>query len=469
MLVAMVSAEVPGEKARSSYVREIVSPSDRRHENNPAASCSTGVLQPSHSLFLSSNTAFQATSSSVTSQNHHRQQLQQQVPATFSQTTPPAVTTPPAHFYRGSVIQMAGGELKRVEELVTEDFVRSAEVSKELKLDSSTVTATGPGSAPGLALLRFAIGETRTPASIQVLAEHPFFVFGRGWASCLPEQTSQQIGLPCTKLAVGDVCISLALRSSHTTLLSSATAIHSGQDASPSGRLWEPASSTSFYQGLGTALIQPSFESHNHPQSHSQSKSTTATSSRESISSVSLSVATHNDRHQHHCEDPESHYTDLHHQHHLCRSQIVPQRKDTPGSCRLEMRSGSGGGICGSQAADAARTQIAHRDLVPHIVHKTVVTAMKKPSISRTMDLSPARRERPGSEVDLGSGQRWHPETRDGRFEVAGSQPVRKRRWSAPECGEHRVLRSSDSMQNRPMFISREVKVSIEGHSSTGR
>ena len=42
--------------------------------------------------------------------------------------------------------------------------------------------------------------------------EYPFFVFGQGWSSCCPERTTQTLELPCTKLSVGDVCISLSLR-----------------------------------------------------------------------------------------------------------------------------------------------------------------------------------------------------------------------------------------------------------------
>ncbi len=48
--------------------------------------------------------------------------------------------------------------------------------------------------------------------SVEVLVEYPFFVFGQGWSSCCPERTTQLLELPCTKLSVGDVCISLTLK-----------------------------------------------------------------------------------------------------------------------------------------------------------------------------------------------------------------------------------------------------------------
>lgn len=42
--------------------------------------------------------------------------------------------------------------------------------------------------------------------------EYPFFVFGQGWSSCCPDRTTELLELPCTKLSVGDVCISLTLK-----------------------------------------------------------------------------------------------------------------------------------------------------------------------------------------------------------------------------------------------------------------
>ncbi|CDQ99455.1 unnamed protein product, partial [Oncorhynchus mykiss] len=48
--------------------------------------------------------------------------------------------------------------------------------------------------------------------SVEVQVEYPFFVFGQGWSSCCPDRTTQLLELPCTKLSVGDVCISLTLK-----------------------------------------------------------------------------------------------------------------------------------------------------------------------------------------------------------------------------------------------------------------
>lgn len=48
-------------------------------------------------------------------------------------------------------------------------------------------------------------------------AEHPFFVYGHGWASCNPEGSIQAFGLKCQRLRVGDVCISLTPREREPT------------------------------------------------------------------------------------------------------------------------------------------------------------------------------------------------------------------------------------------------------------
>lgn len=55
-------------------------------------------------------------------------------------------------------------------------------------------------------------------------AEHPFFVYGHGWASCNPEGSIQAFGLKCQRLRVGDVCISLTPREPTSPLIATSTA-----------------------------------------------------------------------------------------------------------------------------------------------------------------------------------------------------------------------------------------------------
>ena len=65
----------------------------------------------------------------------------------------------PPHFHRGSVIELASGQLKRVEELRTDDFIGSADVSDDLQIDSSTVTRIEPQPERATASLGFSVGE----------------------------------------------------------------------------------------------------------------------------------------------------------------------------------------------------------------------------------------------------------------------------------------------------------------------
>lgn len=69
----------------------------------------------------------------------------------------------PPYFIKGSIIQLANGELKRVEDLKTEDFIQSADISSELKIDSSTVERIeGSNASPNFAIVQFSVGEHRT-------------------------------------------------------------------------------------------------------------------------------------------------------------------------------------------------------------------------------------------------------------------------------------------------------------------
>ncbi|XP_019354031.1 ataxin-1 [Alligator mississippiensis] len=140
-------------------------------------------------------------------------QAQIHLPVVQSVASPTAAPpTLPPYFMKGSIIQLANGELKKVEDLKTEDFIQSAEISSDLKIDSSTVERIEDSHNPGIAVIQFAVGEHRAQVSVEVLVEYPFFVFGQGWSSCCPERTSQLFDLPCSKLSVGDVCISLTLK-----------------------------------------------------------------------------------------------------------------------------------------------------------------------------------------------------------------------------------------------------------------
>ena len=65
----------------------------------------------------------------------------------------------PAHFMKGSVIQLADGKLRRVEDLSTDDFVKSADISPDLCLDTSTVVNLTPLPDRGTVMVELSIGK----------------------------------------------------------------------------------------------------------------------------------------------------------------------------------------------------------------------------------------------------------------------------------------------------------------------
>ena len=75
---------------------------------------------------------------------------------------------------KGSIIQLANGDLKRIEELRTEDFVGSADISPDLKIDSSQVVHVEERAERGTVILGFTVGEHKLRVSKEVtcLADH---------------------------------------------------------------------------------------------------------------------------------------------------------------------------------------------------------------------------------------------------------------------------------------------------------
>ncbi|XP_055504968.1 LOW QUALITY PROTEIN: ataxin-1-like [Leucoraja erinacea] len=158
------------------------------------------------------------------------------VPVPASQPTVPVLqpvlvqqsptTHIPSHFMKGAIIQLANGELKRVEDLQAQDFVHSAEISTGLKIDSSTLIDVEESQRAGYVILHFSVGEHKAKVSVEVPPEHPFFVFGQGWSSCNPDRTAHLFGLSCQRLTVGNICISLSAQSSGRSSTQPASSIN---------------------------------------------------------------------------------------------------------------------------------------------------------------------------------------------------------------------------------------------------
>ncbi|XP_036447888.1 lysine-specific demethylase 6B [Colossoma macropomum] len=120
---------------------------------------------------------------------------------------PPSAVLP--HFAKGSLIELASGRLKRVEELRTEDFLHSADTSPEFHLSTCTILLISPGPADGFNHLQVLLADRNTQELLTVLEEYPFFVRDRGWSSCSPQRSAQLYGLPCRQLSTGDICLAL--------------------------------------------------------------------------------------------------------------------------------------------------------------------------------------------------------------------------------------------------------------------
>lgn len=139
---------------------------------------------------------------------------------------PPSAVLP--HFAKGSLIELAGGHLKRVEELKTEDFLRSADTLPEFHLSTCTILLISPGPTHGFNHLQVLLTDRNTQELLTVLTEYPFFVRDHGWSSCSPQRSAQMYGLQCRQLSTGDVCLAL-------TPTPTAQFAHSGSQVQRSG------------------------------------------------------------------------------------------------------------------------------------------------------------------------------------------------------------------------------------------
>ncbi|RCN38354.1 Ataxin-1 and HBP1 module [Ancylostoma caninum] len=95
----------------------------------------------------------------------------------------------PSHFMKGTMIQMASGKLKKVEEMSSDDFLLAAPLTREFNVDASVVVEIAKAS-------------TLARATLEPQLEHPFFVLGKGWCSCDPHRTAETYGLECQELKV---------------------------------------------------------------------------------------------------------------------------------------------------------------------------------------------------------------------------------------------------------------------------
>lgn len=111
----------------------------------------------------------------ATKSEHHRSQERErargrELSPSHIHTSSPVLHPPPPlllpHFTKGSLIELASGRLKRVEELRTEDFLRSADTSPEFHLSTCTVLLISPSSAHGFSHLQVHLTDLNTQVNI---------------------------------------------------------------------------------------------------------------------------------------------------------------------------------------------------------------------------------------------------------------------------------------------------------------
>ncbi|KAK3512459.1 hypothetical protein QTP70_012999 [Hemibagrus guttatus] len=115
-----------------------------------------------------------------------------------------------SRFFEGSLIELDGGRLKRVEDLQVEDFECCTASCPELSLTRFTVKKITCSDKPGLICLGVEVDDNlHSKISLEVCEEYPFFVCGRGWSSCHPDRTANLCCLRCQQLHLGDMCLAL--------------------------------------------------------------------------------------------------------------------------------------------------------------------------------------------------------------------------------------------------------------------
>lgn len=74
----------------------------------------------------------------------------------------------PAHFRKGSIIELANGKLKKIEDLREEDFRSCADLSTQYTVDSSTLLKIErPSATSSVVTLKFGVGKSRIEVCVE--------------------------------------------------------------------------------------------------------------------------------------------------------------------------------------------------------------------------------------------------------------------------------------------------------------
>lgn len=293
---------LPPSPSSSSAVSSLSSSNSQRHHSMPHPSSTGGSLShhPHPSLAvegglrleqLPQDNEFKVPSGKEGSMKHRiltrpasERDVRRRSPTTKSTTIfRPFENGTTTNFTKGALIQLAD-ECKRVEDVRTEDLVQTAEKSADLRLAESTAVKITPRN--NNVIITFSYDNNRSRTDIEATIEHPFFVYGQGWASCCPEKSLHHFGLKCQKLQVGDICLSLIPRekpkTSHSSSSSSTSYLAPHSAAAPgSGGQYLPPSQQLHHHDINGNQTALHHQPHYHPQQHTQSMDHSPRSNRD--------------------------------------------------------------------------------------------------------------------------------------------------------------------------------------------
>lgn len=140
-------------------------------------------------------------------------------PTSVSAPESPSTLQYPICFRKGSLIQLADGALRKVEEMQTQDFLACTKYSPDLIVDTIVIAKLEESNKSCSVFITFEVGKSEW--TVEAPLEHPFYVYQRGWSSFSPERSRARYGLDCHKLKAGDTCISLKKKPKESPMVSS--------------------------------------------------------------------------------------------------------------------------------------------------------------------------------------------------------------------------------------------------------
>ena len=99
---------------------------------------------------------------------------------------------------------MSNGESKAIEDIAIWESVLACDLQNE-SFHPALVMGLFQSQHEGFLALQFSNG-----SRLEVTEDHPLFVQNKGWASFNPTASMENFGLECSKLGIGDHCVSAA-------------------------------------------------------------------------------------------------------------------------------------------------------------------------------------------------------------------------------------------------------------------